>query len=159
MIKKKHLLESDSIGQYQTHSHAHRSPQSPTCTHSLTQIQNHTISCPLSPPAASPLTFFSGFILNSPPCTSLSLFDVFLCNYHTPVSTFCLTALSLHISLNIMQYCNLAHIKSSQLPFIYQTSSSNHLAERKPLPRCHFMLLALALTCSHLHHEIVSHID
>lgn len=52
---------------------------------------------------------------------------------------FCLTAQSLHISLNILQYSNTAHIKSSELPFIYQTSASSHLAGEKkthlpPLP-------------------------
>lgn len=62
------------------------STQSPTCTHSETQIQNQTVSCPLSLPPVSLLTFFSGFILNSP-CALPSQLDSFCCNYHTPGST------------------------------------------------------------------------
>lgn len=53
---------------------------------------------------------------------------------HLGPLAFCLTAQSLHISLNILQYSNTAHIKSSELPFIYQTSASSHLAEKKPSP-------------------------
>lgn len=106
-----------------------------------------------------PFCFFFDFLhfkfpgVHFPPASTLSV----AITIHLGPLAFYLSAQSLHISLNILQYSNTVHIKSSELPFIYQTSTSSHLAEKeKKPPRCHFMLLALALTCAHLHRGIVN---
>lgn len=97
-----------------------------------TNAESHNKLPPL-PPSYRSFDSFSGSF-EIPHCalaSRLSLTLSLTITIHLGPLAFCLTARSLHISLNILQYSNTAHIKSSELPFIHQTSTSSHLPERK----------------------------
>ncbi len=99
-----------------------------------TKTKSHNKLPPL-PPSCVSFDFLLWFHfkfpgVHFPPALTLSA----AITIHLGPLAFCLTAQSLHISLNILQYSNTAHIKSSELPFIYQTCASSHLAEKKPSP-------------------------
>lgn len=127
----------------------HISPHTDT-----TKLENHTISW-IFPSCVSSdfLQWLLFTFLNS--CS-----DSFSCHHQHPGPlAFCLSIQSIHITPNNLRYSKSVHINGSELPFICQTSASSHLAGKKQKtkhPRCNFLILALALTCAHLHRGIVS---
>lgn len=124
-----------------------------------TNAESHNKLPPL-PPSYRSFDSFSGSF-QIPHCALASRLSLTLCltiTIHLGPLAFCLTARSLHISLNILQYSNTAHIKKLRAPFHPSNQHKQPFARKKKnthLPRCHFMLPALALTCSHLRRGIV----